>query len=225
MSRAFDSVSHRILLQKMAGLSMPKHILRCMASYLVNRKYTLKVDGEPTKFSHIATSSVPQGSHVGPIMYVLFCKDIELCTEGTNCKLVSFADDTKFLRVIRTIEDMYELQLVIDRAVEWSRVNKISINPTKTIQMTYAKTVYRNFTTLYYFIGTQEIQTKDQIRDLGMVFDSKMSFIPHAREVEVRTKAMRGAAHRFAMDIDSRVSVLTVVQVYVRPIIEYGSII
>lgn len=172
----------------------------------------------------MATSSVPQGSHTGPVLFLIFCKDLDACTEGTECKLWSFADDTKFLRVIKSTNDMQELQLVIDRAQEWSSRNKIPINPTKTVHVTFAKTAYRLFTTMY-FIGTNEIQTKDEFCDLGITFDAKLTFKSHAQGVERKSRAMHGASYRFALDIHNHQSIINIVQLYIRPMIEYGAII
>lgn len=146
------------------------------------------------------------------------------CTAGTECKLLSFADDTKFMRRITHSNDIMELQGVIDRACKWFRDNKIILNTAKTYHVSYARTIQRKITTLY-FIGTEEIETKTEMRDLGILFDNKLTFKAHATLIEARTRAMKGAAFRFGTDINNRGSILIVAKAYIVPIIEYGSII
>lgn len=170
LSKAFDKISHRKLLRKLCAMSMPINYLKCLALFICNRKYHLKINGSLVNISHVSTSAVPQGSHVGPLMFILFCADMVTCTEGTNIQLLSYADDTKIFGSIKSMDERNQLQRVLDKMVTWCETNKLSINPSKTVHVTYSRTKHRTLNTIY-FIGAGQIVMKNEIRDLGVIFD------------------------------------------------------
>lgn len=82
-SKAFDQIRHDLLAAKLSQLAMPFNLYRLIMNFVVDRKYILKVDGQQTTFEIKPRSSVPQGSHFGPVLYILFTNDMglgELCS-------------------------------------------------------------------------------------------------------------------------------------------------
>lgn len=138
---------------------MPIQLVKCLAAFLVNRRYTLKVDGNTYGLGHNATSSVPQGSHVGPILFDIYCSDLMDIIYGTDVKLRAFADDSKFLRFIETRNDSIELQLVLDRATKWCGDNRLPINPNKTKHLSFSMAPSHRINTMY-FIGSVAIEQR-----------------------------------------------------------------
>lgn len=223
-SRAFDRMSHRGIITKLCKYSTPPEFIKCIASFICNRTYVLKVDGNETDYHHRATSAVPQGSHLGPFLFILYCAEIIETLEGIGTLILQFADDSKLYRTITDRTDMEQLQQAIDNVGRWCDENRIDINGTKTYLVSYTRSPSRKVESSYY-IGAEIIKQVGEIRDLGILFDSKLSFIPHARQIEIRAKSMQGAAYRFAREIRHPKAVLTITQTYICPIIEYGSII
>lgn len=86
-------------------------------SFICQRTYVLKVDGNVTKFGFMSTSGVPQGSHCGPLLYLLMCRDLVLCVLDTGAFILLYADDTKIFRIINSDDDMQLMQKAIDNLV------------------------------------------------------------------------------------------------------------
>lgn len=116
-SKAFDQVRHDLLANKLCKLSIPYNFLRIIMKFTVGRIYILKINGQATEFFIQPESSVSQGSHFGPILYLIFTDDMNV--EDMLC----YADDTKIFKIIRNIEDRNALQANIDRIQDWSVSN------------------------------------------------------------------------------------------------------
>lgn len=224
LSKAFDKISHRKLIIKLCRMSAPLKIIQCIAAFICNRQYYLKVENKITGKTHFSTSAVPQGSHLGPLLYILFCMDLPNCLDGTEVSLLSYADDTKIYRSIKSQNDAEELQKVMDRIIRWLEENGLEINQRKTFTLSFTRSSTMNFNAIY-FIENHQIETKTEMRDLGIIFDRKLNFGVHTNYIEKRAKCMHGAAYRFANEIHNQKIVLPIIQSYITPILEYGAII
>lgn len=136
-SKAFDHVDHAKLFVKLAKLSMPLPLLKLIASFIVGRSYTIKIDGITTKFAIQPQSSVPQGSHIGPLLYIIFCHDLPTCVSHTGATALMYADDTKFSRIIESDQDRRSLQKAIDNLSSWALINGLTLNVAKTKHISF----------------------------------------------------------------------------------------
>lgn len=207
-SKAFDQVVHGILARKLLQLSTPLPLFRAVMSFVTNRTYQLKVDGKPREEVFATTSSVPQGSHCGPVLFQILCYDITTCVRGTTVQLSLYADDTTFLRAIYDDNDRKELQQTIDKLERWSKENFLRLNPAKTIHVSYTRTKAR-MNLNHYYVQRDRIQTKDVVKDLGVTFDSALTFKPHIDDIQIRqgdTPAVHcGADHKIVRIADNRI--------------------
>lgn len=211
-SKAFDQVRHDILAAKLSETGMPYSLYRLIMNFVIDRRYILKVDGEETNFSITPKSSVPQGSHFGPILFLLFINEI-----GGLC----YADDAKIFKVIKNMEDRNALQDRIDGLESWSTMNGLTLNPSKTFHVSYGKSIIAST----YFLKGESIATKKTVRDLGVVFDDKLNFGEHIKIISARMNQMIGAARRMVNEIKQPMLMHRIFSVYIRPIGEYCSII
>lgn len=218
-SKAFDQVDHRTLATKLARLSMPYLLFKSTMNFITYRKYILKVEGTVRTNSFTASSGVPQGSHCGPILYVIMCKDCIDHTMGNNVLILVYADDTKIYKIVNTPIDAQNMQQAINRLSSWSKENRLSLNATKTKHVTYTRRKTLKFTTTYYIDETR-IETVDCIRDLGVLFDKSLTFTNHIQSVYKKLRFIYGMGFRFAKDILCPALLPKIVSTYVLPLIE-----
>ena len=110
--KAFDSVDHSILLQKLKCYGVTGNLLGWFADYVNNRRQRVVVDGVASRWAPV-TSGVPEGSILGPVLFVIFINDIPEVTDGTSPAL--FADDTKVYKDVRSVTDCEKLQQTLDK--------------------------------------------------------------------------------------------------------------
>ena len=127
-SKAFDSVNHDILLFKLKHMfNIDGRLLKFIANYLADRKQQVVI-GDSSSSEKPVLSGVPQGSILGPILFVLFINDLPAgLSPGTDVAL--YADDTKIWRRIASEEDLVALQDDITYLHNWSINNKMKFHP------------------------------------------------------------------------------------------------
>ena len=114
--KAFDKVPHQRIILKLKSHCMGNNIINWIEQWLTNRKQRVVVDGELSSWKSVL-SGVPQGSVLGPILFLVYIHDLE---EGVTGSILKFADDTKLLRKTKEIGDKHNLQDDIDTLVKWS---------------------------------------------------------------------------------------------------------
>ncbi len=180
-SKAFDTVCHALLLKKLELYGVRGHALSLLVSYLSNRKQHVYVNYSlsNTVISHIG---VPQGSCLGPLLYLIYTNDINYLLKNTN--VVLFADDTAVAETSTSPALLlYSLNYHLRKILDWSNFNKLSINfkKTKWIYFTNRVTVAPKL----YLNGT-EIECLQSFKYLGFHIDSELSFKTHIKYIKSR---------------------------------------
>ena len=114
--KAFDKVPHQRLISKLKSHGMGNSIINWIEQWLKDRRQRVVVDGEVSSWKSVL-SGVPQGSVLGPILFLVYINDLE---EGITGKILKFADDTKLFRKVKEIGDKQNVQDDIDKLVKWS---------------------------------------------------------------------------------------------------------
>ena len=121
--KAFDSVSHELLIHKLKSYNISDSMITWLSSFLNNRKQSVRINGSTSSWTSV-TSGVPQGSILGPLMFLLFVNDIP---QITSSNIMLFADDTKLWRLIKSIDDVNILQEHLAKIIEWCQKMETSL--------------------------------------------------------------------------------------------------
>jgi hypothetical protein len=105
-AKAFDSVQHSLLIQKLDKYGFKGNLNKWLTNFLTNRKQRVVI-GKATSEWLDVRSGVPQGSVLGPLLFVIFINDMPECTSN-ECKL--FADDSKLISMVRNTRDLSIIQ-------------------------------------------------------------------------------------------------------------------
>lgn len=213
-SKAFDQIRHDLLAKKLSLLGMPYSLYKVIMNFVVGRKYLLKIDGVATSVTIAPLSSVPQGSNFGPILYLIF-------SNGVGVGEICFADDMKLVQIIKNMEDRNILQARINKLETWARENGLTLNPAKTYHVSYGKKMVASL----YFLGNHVIEERETVRDLGVLFDNKLTFSEHIKNITMRTNQMIGAARRLVTSLKKPMLIRRIYAIFIQPIAEYCSIV
>lgn len=131
--KAFDTVPHKRLLYKMEAYGIKGLLIRWIEDFLMGREMRVGVHGEYSDWCKV-DSGVPQGSVLGPTLFLIFVNDIP---SEVKCQVKMFADDTKVWNVLRTDQDVKDLQTDIDTLQDWSSkwLLDFNIEKCKTLHM------------------------------------------------------------------------------------------
>lgn len=130
LKKAFDTIDHNILIKKLGKKGIRGCPLQWLKSYLSNRHQFVQI-GENKSTLRLITCGVPQGSVLGPILFLLYIND--LCVISSKLKLVLFADDTTILSAGTNLQQLLaEVSLEMTKIKEWFDCNKLSLNLKKT---------------------------------------------------------------------------------------------
>lgn len=173
-SKAFDKVSHRKLLEKFRNLNIGGEILKWTNDYLSERSYTIKIN-DVYSSERPLTLGVPQGSILGPLLFLIYANDLPNSVEHSEIKM--FADDTKLYRKIGCEEDRLLLQKDVMAVYRWSQAWELPLNVQKTEWMRIGRSLVEGS----YFLGHCLITKNDCHKDLGIIFDSKLNFKNHIK--------------------------------------------
>lgn len=194
-------------------------------NFIIGRNYQLKLDGVAEENVFDTYSSVPQGSHIGPLLFNIFVWDmvVEVKQSGVNLHL-QFADDTKMLMELCSSDDQITLQKAIDILVDWSNRNRLDLNEKKCHHVSFTrprstKTITR------YFVESTRIETVAEFKDLGVLFDEHLTFKAHQKSVLQKGNNILYASIRFAREIRYPAITEKIIRAYVLPLYEYGSVI
>lgn len=192
-SSAFDRVDHKILLQKLHNYGFRGALLKFIQSFLSNRKQRVVFSGVYSDWVPV-TSGVPQGSVLGPILFLLFVNDIN---EGLSSSLFRFADDHTIVRCIRSHSDRVILQNDLDKVHHWTVVNNLPLNASKCAVVHFSRSTALGPVTTY-FLGGVPIKVVDDFKLLGVTFSSSLSFSSHVDAVCKKISRLTGFVIRIS---------------------------
>ena len=224
-SAAFQSVNHSLLIHKLkASYHISGPALEWLTSYLSNRQQRVVVNGRCSEWCRV-TSGTPEGGVISALCFAMYINDMSV---GMSSRVLLFADDAKILRKITCLNDTQILQDDLERLHQWSEMWKLRLNPSKC--KSFRMTLKTKPLVANYSIGGTVLEHVDEIRDLGVILDTKLTFGPHVNQAVVKANRALGVLIRsYQRAIPGGnlnvSSVLTSYFAYVRSNMEYCSVI
>ena len=223
ISKAFDKVWHEGLIFKLQSYGITGSLLSLLKDFLSDRLQRVVINGQSSTWESIL-AGVPQGSILGPLLFLIFINDLPLNLESI---VKIFADDTSLFSLINTqmsCEDKLNrgLDRISARAYQW----KMSFNPDLTKQATEVyfsrKSDPSDIPSLFF--NNIQVDSRDSQKHLGVILDKSLAFDHHLSENISKANKGIGLIMRLRKSL-SRDTLLTIYKAFVRPHLDYGDII
>ncbi|NEQ69831.1 MAG: hypothetical protein F6K21_30935 [Symploca sp. SIO2D2] len=211
--KAFDKVPHKRLIAKIKAHGISGNVLKWIENWLNNRKQRVVINGSPSNYMPV-TSGVPQGSVLGPILFLIYINDIDI---GLMSKISKFADDTKIGGAAKTAEERAQLQEDVNKLIEWADKWQMKFNVDKCSTLHIGK---NNEKHSYEMDGTI-IPNVDKEKDLGVIISNDLKSSKQCMEAVKKANRMLGFIGRTFKYNKSKECILTLYNALVRPHLEY----
>jgi hypothetical protein len=166
-------------------------------------------------------TGVPQGSHLCPILFNIFMNDLPDCFLFSSPFM--FADDLKLSKIINDESDIQMLQKDLDSLCSWCLQNGLKLNAKKCTHIKFTRRLTKIPSS--YSLADAVLSETDVVRDLGVLFDTKLTFIPHIEQTIAKALRMVGFIIRNGREFRKVKTVNVLYGSLVRSILEYGSVI
>jgi hypothetical protein len=225
LKKAFDTVNHDILVRKLELYGITGNALSMIKSYLTDRKQKSQLGDVITSESRV-TCGIPQGSILGPLLFLLYINDLPDCLRQVSPRL--FADDTNLTAAGETIEEV-ELAMNNDllRIKEWLLANKLSLNVAKTEFLLIGSHHKLNNLDSQPSVNIghdsiKQVQHSRHSRVLGVEIDENLSWNKHIENVVKKVTSGIGAMRRIRDFVD-RETLSSIYNALIRPHFDYCS--
>ncbi|XP_063707697.1 uncharacterized protein LOC134836418, partial [Culicoides brevitarsis] len=220
-SKAFDKVNHKLLRRKLVKIGVRGKILDWIYTYLSNRTQKVRLNGVFSD-SLAVTSGVPQGSHLGPILFIIFIND--LSQHILNCHYLLYADDMKIYKIVNETSDTQLIQDDLNRINTWCTKNLMFLNVSKCNTITFTKKRKENIIASDYYINDVSLKRVQSVNDLGVTFDYKINFNSHVDKIVNESRRVLGFIKRRAKEFKDPFVTKILYQSLVRSKLEYASV-
>jgi hypothetical protein len=201
LSKAFDTLDHNILLHKLQYYGVKDVELKWFQSYLCNRFQFVSFEGTSSSMLPMITG-VPQGSVLGPLLFILYMNDIHYATDKFHAIL--FADDTSLTSTLCTFgkklslnELSNSINIELKKVQTWLEINKLSLNVKKTKFMIFhsnKRDIQNHIPCLK--INEQQIERVNEFNFLGLTLDQHMTWNAHVQKVSNKISKTIGVMNR-----------------------------
>ena len=219
VSKAFDRVWHEGLLFKLQQIGIGGSLLKWFKSYLSGRKQRVVIKGQVSKW-HPVNAGVPQGSVLGPLLFLIYVNDI---VDNISSHISLFADDTCLYKNIKSHVDIETLNNDLLTISNWGKNWLVNFNATKTKYMLFSRRKNKTLNVNLFFDDIR-IECVSTHKHLGILFSDDLSWKSHVNHIVKKTsnrinvlKCLHRKLPRYCLE--------RIFEYMVLPIIEYGDVV
>ena len=218
--KAFDKVPHKRLLKKLHAYGIRGQVYEWIKEFLNKRQQRVTINGSKSDWRNV-TSGIPQGSVLGPVLFLVFINDFP---DVIEVLLKLFADDAKVYNIISSLNDVQPLQRSVNNAGVWSIDWEMLFNIKKCHQLHVGHNETGYTYTMQTHYGTHPIEKVANEKDLGVIIDSKLTFRDHITSKINLANRNLGIIFRTFTFLDTEIF-LTLYKSLVRPHLEYATVV
>ena len=218
LKKAFDTIDHRILLRKLYSYGIRGSMLKWMESYLTDRSQYVVIDGKVSQTRGIKCG-VPQGSILGPLLFIISVNDI--CNVSPMLFKILYADDTCVLisgNHLNNLIDRLNTELI--SLNNWFKANKLSLNTKKSFFMIFHRSRIKPNVINKVVIDNHELTQVNSAKYLGVIIDHKLNWIEHISYVKSKMSKGIGIMYK-ARQFLTKKALLMLYHAYIFPYMTY----
>ena len=216
--KAFDCVDHEITMTKLEKYGIRGIPLRWIADYLSDRKQYVVFDGHPSDMLNLKCG-VPQGSILGPLLFLLYVNDLPSVTCLSSCL---YADDANFFVSGHNIEDLADIMNAeITKILNWSNSNKLTINTEKTHFLIFSLKKQPITLSKTITLNNIPLQRKEATKFLGVYIDCKLTFKDHLTYIKPKIAKSIGILNKVKHKLATK-TLITLYYTLICPYLTYG---
>ena len=222
LRKAFDTVNHEILLKKLKMYGIVGNLLEWCKSYLKDREQCTIVNSVTSSYQSVGCG-VPQGSILGPLMFLIFINDIGNDLHNTRVRL--YADDTVLYTSSSNLAQSYTtLQNSLTSLHNWCSINRLTINSEKSKSMLLGRSrVIQDMKLTSLKLGGTPLEYVNTYKYLGITIDAQMTFQPLAKQVLKQTAHKVFLLSKVRRFLTSKAAI-SVYKTKILPYFDYGDI-
>jgi hypothetical protein len=211
-SKAFDKVPYNRLFNKLRSHGIGGDILNWIVNWLSNRRQRVCIEGDYSDWADV-TSGVPQGSVLGPILFIIYINDLD---SNLISKVDKFADDSKLGKSLSSQDDVECLRKDLTNLEKWSNDWQMKFNADKCSVMHLGRKNPAN----RYILNDIDLKASESERDLGVIVDKNLKFSQHCNKVSNTANITLGMIKR-SITCKSKAIITRLYKALVRPQLEY----
>ena len=195
LRKAFDSIPHQALLNKLHNLQVPGTLLLWLVNYLSNRHQQVILNGSSSTWLPVK-SGVPRGSILGPLLFLTYINDLCNIPLSPGTKLMLFADDIMLFKPISASHDAALFQADVNLVNDWVSNNHLTINTNKTKFMLISprRKLPKNFPPLY--LNNVQIERVSHFKYLGVWISDDLRWSKHVESICCKARILLGYMFR-----------------------------